>query len=780
MAEFIKTYYNLTWKFLTIQTNFLVRRLLIMLVIVIMASASHPAFSQQVPLADLTKYVNPFIGVDNNGNTLPGPCVPFGMVKLSTDCGKLNTNSGYKTGTDIKGFSHTHVSGTGGGAKYGNVLVMAVTGELNPANYASPGSDEQAKAGYYSVFLSRYQVKAELTASHSVGFHRYTFPASEKSSIIIDAGSFLSSLKSLGENQELVGSEISHCSANRIEGYTRVRGGWNKGGAYTVYFCIETDKSASSFGTWTDGVLNPESEQAVDHGNSNGAYLTFQTTSNQTVQLKAGISFISCSKARENINIEIPSWDFEKVRQQANDTWNKALNSIIVKGGTEGQKSIFYTALYHTMIQPTDRTGENPCWKSDEPYYDDYYAIWDTYRTVNPLLILIQPDRERDIIRSLIDIYRHEGYMPDARSGNINGRTQGGSNCDMLVAEAFLKGISGIDYKTAYQAMITNATIPPGGSQEQEGRGGINEYINLGYVPTGFEPPEVEWQSSNPKNYDRGGSRTLEYAANDWAIAQFAKGLGYNDDFDNYKKRASNWANLWQRVNDHDATGFIWPKKANGTWLEDFSVFKNGGWANVFYESNSWEYSFYVPHDVRSLIDSCGGKQAFVSRLDTFFTNGYFQVNNEPGFLSPCLYIYAGRPDKTTFRIKQILNNHYSSGRGGLPGNDDSGAMSAWYVFNAMGFFPNAGQDVYLITSPIFDETTIQLSPEKTFTIKVKDLATENPYIISAKLDGKTWDKAWFTHGDIINGGTLELLMGNKPGSWGITTPPPSMSQFKY
>jgi predicted alpha-1,2-mannosidase len=412
---------------------------------------------------------------------------------------------------------------------------------------------------------------------------------------------------------------------------------------------------------------------------------------------------------------------------------------------------------------PTNKTGENPLWKSDEPYYDDLYAIWDTYRTTHPLLTLISSDIQRDMVRSMIDIYRYEGYMPDARSGNVTGRTQGGSNNDIIIADAFVKGLKGIDYETAFQAMIKNAEVPPGGNEQKEGRGGIPDYNSLGYVST---------------SYERAGTRTVEYSACDFAIATVAKGFGKNDLYEKYLKRASNWKNLWRPVESYGAKGFIWPRKKDGTWEEKFSTLQPGSWSDFFYESQSWELSFYVPHDVAELVKMCGGPKAFESRLDTFFVKSkpnergwmdFYNVNNEPGFMTPMLYNYIGKPAKSNAQVRQIIGKYFSSGRDGLPGNDDSGAMSSWLAFHLMGFYPAAGQDLYMIAAPYFEQTTVSLGDGKQLTVIARNLNTKNKFIQSAKLNGQKIDRCWFRHSEIINGATLELIMGETPSDWGTS-----------
>lgn len=451
---------------------------------------------------DLSKYVDPYIGVDGGGNVFPGPCVPFGMVKLGPDCGNKDWNAGWDPTGNIHGFSHVHVSGTGGGCKYGNILMLPITGAIQLNDYSSPRSEEAIALSSYSVKLDRYNTQARLTALSKSGFHEYTFPESNDSKIIIDLGSFLQS----HEKQMLVGSEVRILSDTEVEGYSRIRGGWNEGGPYTVYFYARFDTPAKETGTWKSNRLYPGKLSQTDTNEKTGAYFTYQTVKGQKVCAQVGISFMGTNKAKANLE-EMKSWNFEEVRNTAVNQWNEILSKVQLTGSEENKK-IFYTAMYHSFLQPVNRTGENPKWASDEPYYDDYFAIWDTFRATHPLFTLLVPSIQTDMIRSLIDIYKHDGYMPDARSGNDNGRVQGGSDCDILIADAMVKGLKGIDYETALQSMIKNAEIAPGGDERKEGRGGIDDYNTLGYVST---------------RHERAGSRTFEYANCDFAIATVGK-----------------------------------------------------------------------------------------------------------------------------------------------------------------------------------------------------------------------------------------------------------------
>lgn len=738
------------------------------LFLIISVAPVAPAQSGQ----NLTRFVDPFIGTEGGGNVFPGATLPYGVVKLGPDMDDNRSNSGYVSGGSINGFSHVHVSGTGGGSKYGNILVMPFTGEFNRDEITSPAGSETAEPGYYAADLQRYDIRAELSVSRRAGIHRYTFPASDSARILIDAGHLLSKGAPYGEDQQLVGSEIRVLSDRVIEGYSRVRGGWNKGGAYTVYFHAILDTPAESIATWQGESLTQDENWRADNGQPTGALLSFRTAADQQIGMKVGISFISEGKARHNLNLEIEAWDFDAVRKRADTIWESQLEKIDLGNANRTKKRMFYTAMYHTMLMPVDRSGENPKWSSEAPYYDDYYAIWDTFRSSNPFLTLISPSREAAIVNSMIDIYQHEGYMPDARSGNDNGRTQGGSNGEILIADAYVKGLEGIDYEEALQAMLRDAEQPAGGDQQKQGRGGLHDYKTLGYVST---------------DYERAGTRTLEYAYDDYCIALVADGMGRDSLYRKYVERAGYWKNLWRPLEDDGATGFVWPRKSDGSWvdLEAFNTTTAGTWPDFFYESHSWEYSLYVPHDVAGLMQMSGGRDAFIDRLNTFFLEepgnddsigNYYNVTNEPGFLSPTLYIWAGRPDLTNRRVRSIIDLYYSDGRDGLPGNDDSGAMSSWLAFHMMGFFPVAGQDLYLITAPHLEKTTIHLENGGNFVIEARGLSPRNRFVVSARLNGEPLDRAWFRHTDISEGGRLILTMGSEPGDWGTDNPPPSLS----
>ncbi len=715
--------------------------------------------------------VDPFIGIDGGGDVFPGPSMPFGMVKPGPDTGNNDQNAGWGANGDINGFSQTHVSGTGGGASYGNILVQPTTGEVAEAASSSPRADEMGALGLYSVTLKRFGIKVDVTTAAKASLYRFKFPAAERSNLLFDVGHCLSSGLPSAENQVVTNATVEVVSPTEVKGSTSVQGGWNKQPVpYTVYFYAITDTPADSWGTWKNGKHMPgnKAEKGEEPWESStqvlqeGAWLTFRTTAGQEVKLKVGISFVSTGQAEKNAKSQIEGFDFEKTRTALEVEWDRVLGAVEIEGATPEQRKIFYTALYHSMLMPVDRTGENPLWQSSEPYYDDFYTIWDTFRATNPLLTLIAPERETAIARALVDTYRHDGWLPDGRMGNYNGRTQGGSDADFVIADAYVKGLKGIDWETAYQAVWKDAERTPW-DQFKEGRGDLEEWLRLGYLSV--------------EGVDRPASKQMEYAANDYAVAVVAKGLGKDAEYRKFLGRSNNWKNLWDKsFSDEGFQGFIRPRHDDGTWVSPFSAKDQGSWyGHNFYEGDTWTYSLFVPQDVRGLMELCGGKEKFVARLDQFFPT-HFDIGNEPGFLTPYLYIWAGRHDKTAEHVRQILGKGFGSGRSGLPGNDDSGAMSSLYVWGMIGIFPNAGQDVYLIGSPFYPSTSIHLPGGKTFRIEAPGASATKKYVVAAELNGKPLNQAWFRHADIANGGTLALTMSDRPNAWPSGPPPPSAS----
>ena len=791
---------------------------------------------------DLTQYVDPRIGSEGLGRVFVGPATPFGMVRPGPDC-TCRPNSGWLPMPEVvTGFAQTHVSGTGGGPKYGNILIQPYLGELGGRNHEQRRIAEEMSCGYYSATFES-GLRTEITTSDRCSFYRIGAPLSSPQEgeapdgqahrqgsaesspfwgdgrgacLMIDCGFFLGEnpIPNAREAQQFVGSEVEIVSQNEVRGFTRIRGGWNNGRAYTVYFCLVSDTPFADTLTWSDPdgktgawVRFGTSPARSDLQSDCSSVGDLQSPSFSPINLRVGISFISSLQAKRNI----PDRSFDEQLATTRSQWNELLGRIRIEG-TIQQKRMFYTALYHTMLMPSDRTGENPSWNDGNlaprtsylaprnndshlapPYYDDFYALWDTYRTSMPLITLIDPDRQRDIVNALINIGQHDGYMPDARSGNSNGRTQGGSHAEVVIADAFAKGLTGIDYEEALRLMLKDADVPPGGNEEQEGRGGLMAYNSLGYVPYGI---------------DRAGTRTVEYAFDDWCIAQVAKGLGHEQLYQRFMQQSENWKNLWRDDYEWEGIrGFIMPRSATGEWLDSVPMRGNeyrgyGGtevrgcektsvtsdignlapsyprtsvpskyaplfrytpiiregpwyvpwWGTFFYEATSQEYSLSIPHDVAGLIEKCGGREAFRQRLDTFFERGYYNVANEPSFLTPCLYHWIDRPDLTSERVHDIVHKHFNDSPTGIPGNDDSGAMSSWLAFHMMGLYPLAGEARYLLHEPMLPAYTLGR-----LHVVAKKLKAKKDFTEGILLNGRPLGRAWITHEELMNGGELVL-----------------------
>lgn len=729
-----------------------------------------PCLFANIEATRLTDYVDPRIGSEGLGRVFVGPAMPFGMVRPSPDC-TVAPNSGWlPMPAQVDGFAQVHVSGTGGGPKYGNILIQPFCGALSASQHIDYRDSEDISLGYYATTYRNSGIRTEITTAARASAYRISYPQGCRPALAIDAGFFLgeSPVPDAREAQQFVGSQVQVVSPTEVRGYSRIRGGWNNGRAYTVYFCLTTDRPAVETKTWKGSQITSESSQ-YDSGEKTGALLAFAADTD-TLNVRIGISFISELKAHENMQAETAGKSFDEIHRNLLDAWESLLAKIeIDPGAPKKHKRMFYTALYHTMLMPSDRTGENPLWTDPVPYYDDFYAIWDTYRTSLPLITLIDPRREADIVNSLVNIGKRDGYMPDARSGNANGRTQGGSNAEIVIADAFVKGVPGIDYEAALQAMLKDAEVDPGANHEAEGRGGLTEYLKLGYVPHGIA---------------RAGNRTVEYSYCDYAIHEVAKGLGHDKIADRYLRQSGNWKNLWRDGYEHDgAVGFIMPRDEQGDWLDELPYgnserrkptfrytplmfegpWYTPWWSMFFYEASAWEYSLSIPHDVPGLIEKCGGAAAFEQRLDTFFDKNYFNVNNEPSFLSPCLYHWIGRPERSSDRVLEIIAKNYSDTPAGLPGNDDSGAMSSWLAFHMTGLYPNAGQDYYLIHTPLLKTATFNLGNGRQFRIVAENLSEKNRYIQSMTLNGKKYAEFTLSHADLMAGGELKLKMGPKP-----------------
>jgi predicted alpha-1,2-mannosidase len=715
-------------------------------------------------------YVDPFTGTGRPGNLYPGAVLPFGMVCVNPECDlrSLNCNQpprGYRPNLPVYGFSHTRINSDFGNPRYGNVVVIPQTGQLDLKNKTSLLVNEEASPGYFSATLAKGGIKAELTAFEKVGFHRYTF--SEKGTVyfIIDPSASLTGPESTEGTNKCKICEVTVMPDNKIQGNGRFEGGWGGLNPYNIYFVAEFNQPFSEFGIWNNGIISHNEKSIREQSDNNvslGAYVSFNINPGEKIKLKIAISYVSNEKAQTNLD-EASSWDFNKIRNRASKIWLNHLNKIVVEGGNEVQKTIFYTALYHSLLTPRDLSGENPSPESTVSEYWDYYSIWNTYRTVNPLLMLILPERQTQMIEYILDIYNNRGWLPDTWIAGEYAKTQGGSNADVVITEAILKNIKGFNYDLAYIAMKKNADIL---SENPLFYGRfLEQYLNLGYLPV---------NSAADKELINGtSSRTLEYAYNDYCLSLAAKKLGKNTDYEMYSERSLNALKLF-----NPETMFFWARDRYGNWQratdEDYNYIQN---VSPLYSGSMWHYSMSAPHLIPKLIKLHGGNKAFVEFLDEFFNRGHFNPGNLVNSNIPWLYIYAGRQDKTAARVRWILDTFYNTRPDGLPGQDISGSLSAWYVWSAIGIYPMAGQDFYFIGSPIFDKTTIVTNSGEKIVIRTLNNSHENKYILSASLNGKFWDKAWFQHKDIINGAELVLIMGPEPSDWGKTNPPPSFKR---
>lgn len=699
-----------------------------------------------------TSYIDPMIGADRTGNVVVGPCVPFGMARPGPDVAATGHNSGWgPLDEPLAGFSQTHVSGTGGSPRYGNVLLMPFTEGADSLRHHALRKSERAELGLYHAALDN-GTSVTITSSAKAVLYSFTYVRNGLRGLEIDASWCRTGRKSSA--QRVTSCEVRQLSPVSFAGHTAVEGGWGGGHPYRVYFHIETDHPAESV------IELPGQTNILFDGKLS------------TVKARVGISYQSEEQARRNLESGIPGWELKDTRDAAVAAWKDIADRVrLPRYCPEKYKRMFYTALYHTMLMPSDCAGE---WYPDSPeapYYNDFYTLWDTYRTSMPLITLLSPERTADIIGGLLNIYRHDGYMPDGRSGNGNGATQGSSNAEIVIADAFVKGVSGIDCELALEAMIKDAEVAPA-DPRYEGRGGIEEYKGLGYVP---------WE------VDRAGSRTVDHSFCDYAIHTVAKGLGHDDMAEKYLERSHNWQNLWRDFEEDGIRGFIMPRAADGSWIDSAMVSIKGRdtliaitpstsfqrWGGFFYEANTYETSLCVPHDMERLIALNGGRDGLKARLDSVFAKGCLDTGNEPSFLTPSLYHWCGRPDISSDICRKMVLRGYDDTPGGLPGNDDSGAMSSWMAWHMTGLYPVAGFDFYLIHSPLLRSVRFKVGNGKRFRITARGLSDSRTHIGSATLDGKPYPYSTISHEDIVRGGHLVLHMTSEPSDWGQEMFPP-------
>ncbi|MEN8249038.1 MAG: GH92 family glycosyl hydrolase [Bacteroidota bacterium] len=704
------------------------------------------------------QYVDPFIGTDGTGQTYPGASLPFGMVQLSPDTRNDATQKacgGYHySDSSILGFSHTHLSGVGQ-VDYTDILIMPTVGHVNyspgEANNPDSGyrsrfrhSTEKASPGYYSVLLDDYNIQAELTATLRVGMHRYTFPESKEANIIVD-------LKHKENDVETVlDAYIKIVDNKTIEGYRRTNGVMSFD--HTFYFVAEFSKPFSSFYIALDDKPNPDIKEA--YGKNIKSALHFNTVKDEQILVRVGISAIDMNGARKNLEAEIQDWDFDKVVKNAEESWEKELSRIEIESSSEEVKRVFYTSMYHAYLAPQifqDVDGrfvgaENKVYQSDTFTNYTAFSLWDTFRAWHPLFTIIDQERIPDFIESLLKRYDEKGRLP---MWPLTGTTSDGMlgfHATSVITDAWVKGVNGFDIEEAYQAMKNTMM-----SDEY----GLDLYKHYGYIPCEKEGESV--------------SKTLEYSYNDWCVATLAKELGKDEDFEYFNARAHFYENVFD-----SETKLMRGKYANHSWFKPFNPFINSNYS----EGNAYQYTF-VPHDTQGLIELTGGAEQFDLWLDDFFTLqtpgrdkhyehgdviGQYVHGNEPDHHMAYLYNYVGKPWKTQRIVRKILQDIYNDGANGLAGNEDCGQMSAWYILSSMGFYSfNPGQDIYLIGSPLVDNAVVNLENGAQFKITVQNQSPENIYVQSVKLNGEGYDLSYIKHEDIMNGGEIEFVMGNKP-----------------
>ena len=713
------------------------------------------------PPEKLINWVNPFIGTGEDGHTFPGALVPFGMVQLSPDNGDHGYNwcSGYHYSSNkILGFSHTHYSGTGAESMC-DISVFPLVNALptwESVRSEFSHQEEKASPGYYMVMLKSLGIKAELTATTHCGLHRYTLPESNSALLRFDLGFGNGAEARVGHN----GDVPLECYFKRMDDHTIVGFRRSMGfvGERCVYFAAETSKSFGEVILFADSVqLKFKKEATAVRLNS---YLCFPaTTAGEELLVKVAISSSSLDGAMAGLQ-EIPDWDFEGVKKRAEDAWEKELCKIQVTSDDTVFKETFYTAVYHNYFAPfryDDASGKYT--GADKKIYEGrnvytLHSLWDTFRATAPLFTLTQAERVPDIINSYLLFYNQHGLLPSWEMYFNEANVMPGYHSVPVIADAILKGVSGFDYLTAFEAMKSTAN---------ENIRESDFFRQYGYVPDDKDPRQ------------RGVTKTVEYAFDDWCIAQVAKKLNLPADYSEFMKRSGYWKNVFDTV-----SGFVRPKDAKGNWILPFSPNESIG----FQEGNAWIYTWYVPQDVYGLISEMGGDELFVKKLDSLYNGpekynsnlanhgfyGLSEFSNEPSHHVPYLYSYVGKPWKSAETAHHILVNFYSNRPNGLCGNDDCGQTSAWYVLSSLGFYPvNPASGEYVFGTPLADKSELTLAIGRHFTIRAENLNKQNIYIQKATLNGVPYTRSYIRHSDILKGGDLVLYMADKPSAtWGI------------
>ena len=716
---------------------------------------------------DITQFVNPFIGTSNFGATNPGAISPRGMVSVSpfNVSGKQNTlekdsrwlsNPYVHENTFLTGFSHVNLSGVGC-PDLGVILTMPTTGKLetNHLKYGSTYTNEIAKAGYYSTTLKKYDIKVEATATTRTGITKYTFPKGQ-SNILLNLG--------LGLSNEQ-GASIKVVSSTEIEGMRTVGSFcyYKPEETYPVYFVAKFDTPADAFGIWQ----KPRTYKGVEAewmsyngktrikkgyrkevvGDSIGSYFTYHFKEPTQVEVKIGVSYISIENARENLEKETLSLSFKDAYSSTASKWNNLLSKIKVEGGTKDNKTIFYTALYHTLIHPStlnDYNGEYPSMTTRETLKTEgtrftVFSFWDTYRNLHSLMSLVYPKQQSNMVKSMLNIYDESGWLPKWELNATETTTMVGDPAGIVLTDTYLKGIKDFDIEKAYQAMRKSATQ----LENNPLRPGIDEYIKNGYLTT---------------NNIGSVSTTQEYNITDHAIALLAKSLGKKEDYKRFSKQSLTYRNLYDKN-----LKLLRPKTPDDTWYAPFDPLEGANFAkNIgFIEGNAWQYAFMVSHDTKGLMKLMGGKENFSKQLQKVFDTGQFDMANEPDIGYPFLFNYVkGQEWRSQELIQNLVKDYFKNTPDGLPGNEDTGTMSAWLIYSMMGIYPiSPGEPFYTITTPIFDKVTIELDNAYYSGKQLVIKRTGNPsgIINNIQLNGKSHKGYFINHLDLVKGATLNI-----------------------
>ena len=714
---------------------------------------------------NLTKYVNPFIGTADQGHVFLGSSVPFGFVQL----GPTNIEdgwawcSGYNYASNtIVGFTHTHLSGTGIG-DLNDILIMPTTGKL----FLTPGSKENlmdgyvstfshanevCRPGYYSVLLNKYNIKAELTATERVGYHQYSFAKDENSNVIIDLG-----FAKNWDKTVIAGAKI--IDEYTISGY-RYSKGWAKD--QRIFFTAKFSQPILKKSFYQHQQLI---EEKSPEGDDLLLVLNFDVKKDKPLQVKVALSPTSIQNASLNLLSELPSWNFNDIVNNANEKWNKELNKIEITADDD-IKHIFYTAMYHSFIAPEIFNDVNGDYLGTDkkiyanPSYTNYtvFSFWDTYRALHPFYTITQPERITDLVKTIISIYQQQGRLPVWHLMGNETDCMNANHSIPVIVDAYVKGFRNYDVNLAYDAVKKTVS---------------SNKLDMGYLQqTQYIPADTLLETV---------ANGLEYAIDDWCVAQFAKALNKMDDYEYFFKRSQ----LYKQYFD-TKTNFMRGRLANGNWHEPFDPVASNHRKDDYVEGNAWQYTWLVPQDPHGLIKLFGGDGNFTKKLDSLFTIssklsrnaspdisgliGQYAQGNEPNQHIPYLYAFAGQPWKTAKQIHAICDTFYTSKNNGLCGNDDLGQMSVWYNFSAMGFYPvNPANGVYVLGSPLINQSIIKLQNDKNFKITAINNSKLNIYIQNAELNGKPYLKSYITHKILTNGGELKLYMGNKPSkTWGV------------